>query len=210
MRRITIILFMLTTVVLDDFYPTPVALQRVARSLEYKTETYEGHDYKGIGLGYSPEGIWDYISGPLGRTAIPTMEYFRLGTLDNEPTTYIHADSAIARRAAVLYLSDAPDGVIGGTAFWKHKSTGLTHMPTEEWVRKNIGDSKEAVDMFIHNLNIEGNDEKYWQMTDLVGQKFNRITIYHGHHFHSRYPKSGWGKDVNDGRLAWTGFFNLS
>lgn len=201
---------MLNNVILDDFYPTPLALQRVARSITYKTETYEGHEYKGIGLGFSPEGIWEYISGPLGRPVYPTMEYFRLGTEDAEPTTYIHADNAIASRAAVLYLSDAPNSVIGGTAFWKHKETGLTHMPTEEWVRKNIGDSDDAIKQFIKKLNEEGNDEKYWQMTDLVGQKFNRITIYRGNQFHSRYPKSGWGKDVNDGRLAWTGFFNVS
>lgn len=201
---------MLATVVLDDFYPSPLALQRVARSLEYKTEIYEGHPYKGIGLGFSPEGIWQYISGPLGRPVIPAMEYFRLGSEDNEPTTYIHADSSISSKAAVLYLSEAPDAVIGGTAFWKHKETGLTHMPTDEWVRKNFGDSEEAIKAFIDKINTEGNDEKYWQMTDLVGQRFNRMTIYGGSQFHSRYPKSGWGKDVNDGRLVWTGFFNLA
>lgn len=200
---------MISTVVLDNFYPAPIALQRVARGIEYKTEMYDGHPYKGVGLGFSPEGIWDYIGAPFGRTAVPSMEFFRLGTADLDPSSYIHADSGIAQWAAVLYLSEAPDMVIGGTAFWKHKETGLTEMPTPDWVRKNFGDSDKGIQTFIDKINADGQDESKWQMTDLVGQKFNRIVMYSGKKFHSRYPKDGWGKDVTDGRLVWTSFFNL-
>lgn len=192
----------------DNFYHAPKALSIVAKGLNYGEQEHAGHKYTGIGLGFEPEGLWPLIRGVVGSIA-PGISYFRLGTKEEKPTTYIHADGSCGTHAAVLYLSEPPDGVIAGTAFWKHKETGLTSAPTEAWIRANIGDSDKAVREFIEKLNADGNDESKWQMTDLIGQKFNRIAIYNGNIFHSRYPQAAWGSGVNDGRLVWTGFFNL-
>lgn len=199
---------MITTVIYDDFYPAPIALQKVARSLDFGPQEYKGHTYTGIGRGYEPEKIWGYISVMLGKVVRPELEYFRLGTATEKPTTYIHADGICANSAAVLYLSEAPDGIQAGTAFWKHKETGLYAAPDEKWIRSNIGDSADAVAGFLSKINSDGNDESKWVMTDLVGQRFNRIVTYPSNIFHSRYPQAAWGNDVNDGRLVWTGFFH--
>lgn len=199
---------MLANLTVDNFYPSPIALSIVAKTLDYGKVEFKGHEYTGIGLGYEPEGIWRYIEMQLGRTIKPGVSYFRLGTEYEKPTTYIHADGSCSTYAAVLYLSDAPEGLVGGTAFWKHKNTGLTMAPTEDWIRRNVGDSETAVTDFISTLNSDGNDESKWQMTDLIGQKFNRITTYNGNIFHSRYPQAAWGNSVKDGRLVWTGFYD--
>lgn len=200
---------MTTILTIDDFYPTPLALAIVARGLNYGPQEYKGHTYNGIGLGFEPEKIWLYIQAALGRQVTPVLNYFRLGTKTEPTTTYIHADGVCANYAAVLYLTEAPVDVIAGTAFWKHRETGLLAAPTEQWIRANVGDSEEAVKAFIVKLNSDGNDETKWQMTDLVGQRFNRLTIYPSNFFHSRYPKDAWGSAVNDGRIVWTGFMNI-
>lgn len=198
-----------TTLLIDNFYSCPLALQRVAKSLAYGDKEYEGHTYKGVGLGFEPENIWEYISIYLNRTVTPSgVSMFRLGTAVEQPTTYIHADGGIATTAAVLYLSEAPEAIIAGTAFWKHKETGLTDWPTEEWCRANVGDSLSAINEFGEKLNSDGADESKWQMTDLAGQRFNRISIYPSKRFHSRYPKDAWGSTPEDGRVTWCAFFS--
>jgi len=199
-----------TTLLVDNFYSCPLALQRVAKSLTYGDKEYEGHTYKGVGLGFEPENIWDYISLALNRKVTPSgVSLFRLGTATEAPTTYIHADGGIATGAAVLYLSEAPPEIaMAGTAFWRHKETGLTEWPSEQWCRENIGDSVKAVQDFWKKLDDEGADESKWQMTDLAGQRFNRISLYPSKYFHSRYPKDAWGSTAEDGRITWTGFYS--
>lgn len=188
----------------DNFHRSPVAVTRVAKTLQYGEQEHDGHKYRGIGLGYSLENADTLLAAVLGANGVKVdMEFFRLGLDETDLTDYIHADSSISQWAAVLYLSEPPKGVMAGTAFWRHKETGLYGIPDAEWVKANF-ESEEA---FLKMLRADANDESKWEMTDLIGQKFNRMAIYPTKRFHSRYPQKAWGKDVNDGRLVWTGFF---
>lgn len=184
----------------DNFHPSPDAITRVAKTLSYEEHEHEGHKYKGIGIGYSPEGAEQLLSSVLGRVKID-MEYFRLG-IGNDITNYIHADAGISQWAAVWYLSTPPPGVIAGTAFWRHKELGLEGMPDQEWLTHNEMTADELVATLIR----DNMDESKWEMTGLIGQKYNRIALYPTRLFHSRYPKDAWGHDINDGRLCWTAF----
>ncbi len=190
----------ISNITVDDFHPAPVAVAAMARSLTYEEKEWKGHKYKGIGLGYSPEGAYGLIGQIFGAAVKPKLEYFRLGTKADSATTYIHADSICAKYAAVWYLSEPPAGIVAGTAFWRHKELGITSPPS--------GDTPE-LDTLLARLNSDGNDESKWKMTGLVGQKFNRITIYPTDIFHSRYPQDAWGETVADGRIVWTTFFDL-
>lgn len=201
----------LTQVTVDDFYPAPMAVRMAAKTLNYQTVEYQGHKYNGIGVGYVPERVDEYLSKVIGSPVELKENYFRLGTSLEMPTSYIHADNALARFACVWYLSDCPDSVVGGTAFWRNKELGITQTPTLEEVSKYSqfkGDAPVG-DRYIEFINEQGMDEGKWDMIGLVGHKFNRLTIYPTEVFHSRFPKEGWGKNVTDGRLVWTGFFNL-
>lgn len=198
----------ITNITVDDFHPAPVAISKMAKGLDYGPQEWNGHTYNGIGIGYSPEGAYGYLGAIFGAPIKPKLEYFRLGIKTEPTTTYIHADSVLAKYAAVWYLSEAPDGVIAGTACWRHIESGLTSLPTREDMATTLG-GDDKVDGFVAKLAEDGNDESKWQMTALVGQKFNRIAIYPTRLFHSRFPKDAWGETVNDGRIVWTTFFDI-
>ncbi len=196
-------------ITVDNFHPAPQAIARVAKTLSFDPIELKGVTYRGVGQGYSPEGIYGLIAALFGNTAIrPTMEHFRLGTKAEKPTTYIHADSTCARYAAVWYLSEAPAEVIAGTAFWKHRELGIESIRDRAHMVELAG-GEDQLEAFGKKMDAEGNDESKWQMTGLVGQKFNRITIYPTTVFHSRYPQDAWGETVHDGRLTWCCFFDV-
>lgn len=188
----------LSQTVVDDFYPAPEALKRVAQSLDYGPQEYEGRTYNGVGLGFEPEGMAGLLGNVIGGKVDIKLQYFRLGTKESQPTSYIHPDSSIAAFAAVLYLSEAPHGLQSGTAFWRHQKLGIDGMAGVDLTEEEVAE-----------LVKDGEDESKWLMTSLIGQKFNRLALYTGQQFHSRYPRDAWGNDKMDGRLTWCGFFNI-
>lgn len=190
---------MIAQIIIDDLHPVAKPIAAMAKTIAYGPQEYEGHAYRGIGLGYTPELFYDYLSASLGKRVIPKLEYFRLGTKEDSATTYIHADNCCAKYAAVWYLTEAPEGMVAGTAFWKHRETG-----------KDSVTPKDRTDAaLLASLDADGADESKWQMTGLCGQKFNRCVVYPTHIFHSRYPQDAWGDNAANGRIVFTSFFDL-
>lgn len=189
---------MITQIQIDDFHPVAGPIALMARHLTYGVKEHEGHSYKGIGLGYSPELFYETLSLHLGRHVKPALEYFRLGTKEDSATTYIHADSGCAKNAAVWYLSEPPKGVVAGTAFWKHRETG----------KELLAEADRSNAALLAALDADGADESKWTMTGLCGQKFNRLVTYPTNIFHSRYPQDAWGSGPEDGRIVFTCFFD--
>jgi len=185
--------------VVDDFLPNPELVRRRALRSDFQECEFQGAKYKGVGGSNQPEDIHHRISRVFGRTVCMSLMFYRTGTPGNEPTTYIHADRNCAEMAGVLYLN-TPDQCRGGTAFWKHKRSGCDSI-------KDMILSQKFTD--FDELNRDGNDEANWEMTGLVPMKFNRFVCYPTDVFHSRYPKEGWGADLENGRLIWVCFFNL-
>lgn len=182
-------------IIADNFDPQPEALREAAMASDFGTYPFQGHSYKGVGgSNQNPIRMEMMISRILGPIHI-TLSFFRLGTPENEPTTYIHADPTCAKWAVVLYLN-TPEQCRGGTAFWKHKATGLEEVPFGKPVE------------FYESLNRDGNDESKWDLVGLAGMRWNRAVFYTSEIFHSRYPQAGWGTGPADGRLIWTAFFN--
>ena len=84
-------------------------------------------------------------------------------------TCWIHADQGNSW-AMVLYLT--PDAPVGsGTGLYKHKKTGLRTRP----------DDKKLAE----ELDSQAQDFTAWEMTDYVGNIFNRAVIYRGEYYHS-------------------------
>jgi len=185
-------------ITIDDFHPVAKPIAAFAKGLAYGPQEWQGHTYKGLGIGYSPELFYEQLGLVLGRSITPALEFFRLGTKEDAPTTYIHADNACAKNAAVWYLSEAPDGVMAGTAFWKHKETGKYELTAKD---------REDDDL-CKRLDADGADESKWEMVGIAGQRFNRLVVYPSNLFHSRYPKDAWGSCPSDGRITFATFFN--
>lgn len=121
-------------------------------------------------------------------------EFFRLTLADDVLPTFIHDDAAMARRTGILYLNTQRT-CQGGTAFWRHRSSGLVAHPTDDELAVLGGDA------FIEQLRSDGLDESKWEQTGMVEMKWNRLLMFDSRLFHSPYPRQGWGSSVDDGRL---------
>ena len=93
--------------------------------------------------------------------------------------------------ACVIYLTpEAP--LHTGTALFRHKATGITEKPDNE--------------ALCERLLSDGRDYTKWDITDRVGNVFNRAIVYPGNKFHSSLEYFGFDKYT--GRLFQTFFFN--
>jgi hypothetical protein len=82
---------------------------------------------------------------------------------------WIHADAGNSW-AMVLYLTpDAP--IETGTALYRHKKTGRRTKPDDEKLADELDD--------------QSLDFTAWEMTDYVGNIFNRAIIYRGEYYHA-------------------------
>lgn len=181
----------------DDFLPGPEALALRERALAggFHTVEHGGVHYHGIGVDLESDlyfGLTGRLQAEVGFTVEHKLSFFRLNTRHDLPSTYIHADSAEAEYAAVLYLT-LPEQCRGGTAFWRHRESGTV---------------QPQMDANARRLNEDGLDEGKWELMFMAGMAFNRVIVYPGALFHSRYPQQTWGEGPEDGRLIWCCFFN--
>jgi len=110
--------------------------------------------------------------------------------------SWIHADQT-TKWAGVCYLTpDAP--LSGGTGLFRHKATGWTTAP-----RKDDGSYNEEGLALIGQ---DSQDMTKWEMTNFVGNVYNRLILYPGDLFHTSLDY--FGKDMYDGRLFQTFFFD--
>lgn len=122
------------------------------------------------------------------------QEFFRLTLEDSNLPTFVHNDTAMATTTGILYLNQKRQ-CAGGTAFWKHRETGLIAHPTPEQLDALGGTA------FLQQLVADGLDESKWEQIGLVEMEWNRLLLFDSALFHSPYPRKGWGTTVEDGRL---------
>ena len=122
------------------------------------------------------------------------FSFIREATDKQDTDWRIHADSIIFGQqplyAAVLYISDKPEDVLNGTAFWTHKEYGKGLVNPENKVYDDL-------------LSKDANDKSKWELDEIVSFKKNRLLIYPATRFHSAYPNKAWG----DGRIVMASFF---
>jgi len=81
---------------------------------------------------------------------------------------------------------------------YKHKETGIYTAPL-----KNDGTyDYETLD----KLYLDSQDMTKWEMTDMLGNKFNRLILYRADYFHTSLDY--FGRNLQDGRLFQTFFFD--
>lgn len=110
--------------------------------------------------------------------------------------SWIHADST-TRWAGVCYLTpNAP--LSSGTGIFKHKETGLISHP-------KLADGTDDTEL-MDKIYEDAQDITKWELVDRFANIYNRLIIYRGDKFHSSLDY--FGKDIYDGRLFQTFFFN--
>lgn len=106
--------------------------------------------------------------------------------------SWIHTDG-VNNWAGVLYLTpDAPSSA--GTGLFKHKSTGIV---TQD--EMHLMDKAKL-------LGSHSQDYTKWELTDVIGNKYNRLILFDARQHHASLDYFGTTKE--DGRLFQTFFFS--
>ena len=153
--------------------------------------------YDGMGFWGNHALMLKSIIPAVGSVIVPNSMFFRVTNVGMEKA-YIHSDRETGNWTCVAYLSEHEEP--SGTAFFRHKPTGLIEMPSFQ----------EMKDMGIFESlkeDIVSRDPDKWEQIDYVEGKYNRALIFYAPLFHSRFPLEGIGTDEREGRLVWVSHF---
>lgn len=159
---------------------------------EIGSSTYEGMNFWG-----RHSFMLRALAESLNTAVFPNNMFFRVTNTGTEKA-YTHSDRMWGTKTCIAYLSEHDE--VSGTAFYRHRSTGLLSMPPFE----ELKDPKFAqlkIDM------VEGGEAE-WEQVDFVRGLYNRAVIFHAPIFHSRIPKHGIGENSVEGRMIWACHFN--
>lgn len=184
----------MTVTVLDSFSGRAEEARRRALENGFEPVSHHGVTYQGISL--VSAGVERDLERAVGCPVSIDMEFFRAGLDGVKQPTWIHMDAICSDFACVWYLT--PNELCrGGTAFWRHRETGLEGI-----------EQSELTPEFADQINRETHDESKWDLTGMVEMRFNRAAIYPTSRFHSQYPREGFGQSPANGRLVWCSFFS--
>lgn len=186
------------SIVIDGIYNDVDAVRNMALNMEFGVRgNYPGQRTEPVYNEGLKNLIGDILRPHAGEITMWETEYtgsFQYTTARDR--SWIHADNGTSW-AGVIYLTpDAP--LSGGTGLFRHKATGLCKSPRNADGSVN----REILDQ-IYN---DSQDMTKWEMTDFIGNKYNRLVMYRGDIFHTSLDY--FGKDMYDGRLFQTFFFN--
>lgn len=185
--------------VIDDFCPQIELVRASALDSGFGTWTpNKGEVGSSVYTGMNYWGRHSYLLRALAEgiatMPFPNNMFFRVTNTDTEPA-YVHSDRLWGTRTCIAYLSKHDE--MSGTAFFRHRATGLYEMPPMEDVAK--------MDQLKQDMVTGG--EKEWEQIDFVRGNYNRALVFHAPLFHSRVPRGGIGSNSEDGRMIWACHF---
>ncbi len=206
-------------IVIDDYARDPEQLISEAAGLDYRPI---GAWFPGV-RAEAPLGlamaIRDSLAELIGKTfgldaPLNRMEcYFSLITTPPEQLALIqrlpHFDGLGRARIAVLHHLGRAER--GGTAFYRHRSTGFETMDAARLPAYN-----QAVNAEIHRLGLPraayiGDDSPIWEQIACYEARFNRLLVYRGNTLHSAEvpPDMPLTPDPRTGRFSVNSFIWL-
>jgi len=160
---------------------------------EVGSSVYEGMNFWG-----KHSVMLHALSYATGRPVFPNNMFFRVTNEDTEGA-YVHSDRESGDFTCVVYLSDH-GSVPTGTGFYRHRETGMTHMPSFA----EMSDDK-SFDSLKAQM-VKGSDED-WELLDFVRGGYNRAVIFDAPRFHARHPRHGISCTEEAGRMVWVCHF---
>lgn len=153
--------------------------------------------YEGMGFWGDHALMLRALTHAVGGIVVPNSMFFRV-TNEGMERAYIHSDRESGNHTCIAYLSEHDQD--SGTAFYRHKPTGLCEMPSfAEMQADGIFDELKA--------DMVSRDPAKWEQVDYVNGRYNRALIFPAPLFHSRFPLEGIGTDLASGRLVWASHF---
>lgn len=153
--------------------------------------------YEGMGMWGDHALMLRSLLLATGRVLVPNSMFFRV-TNESTERAYIHSDRESGDHTCVVYMTDHEQP--SGTAFFRHKRTGLTEMPS-------FMDMHKAGILEELKADMVSRDPDKWEQVGYVEGKKNRAVIFDAPLFHSRYPLEGIGTTEEEGRLVWVSHF---
>jgi len=189
-------------IVVDDFYENPDEIRNFALSRRFAPHL-EYHKGQRTESKYIPNGIKETLEDLL-RMKITSWEdqgangVFQFCTA--EDALVYHVDTQTY--AAVVYLTpNAPASC--GTTFFRSKSNGLLHSPTDEDAKK-LNKSKDELFFEIFKNNFY--DKTDLEVIDVVGNVYNRLVIWDAKLIHA--ASEYFGNQKENSRLFHMFFFD--
>ena len=188
--------------VVDDFYERPLAVRKLALSVDYglrlQRANYPGRESE---RSFPASGIENKFSAILARNVAPfgtghIYGRFRFALENEQGVTDVHVDES--DWTAVIYLTPSPE-LNGGLVFYEHRATGLTGVPDSPEL-KTLGYKSpahfESCVVFPDTKNPDA-----WRAITLIEFKFNRCVIFRGNRlFHG--ISSTFGTTLSNARLT--------
>jgi hypothetical protein len=189
--------------VVDDFSPVAQTVRDSALQAGFGTwqpsQGYIGSSrYEGMGFWGRHADMIAALSATLGCIVLPNSMFFRV-TKPGTEAAYIHSDREAGAYTCIAYLSE--HDVEYGTAFWRHRATGLLEMPS-------FAEMQRSTEFDQLRKDIVSADPDAWERGDFVRGAFNRALIFRAPLFHSRVPNTGLGERDDEGRLVWACHFH--
>lgn len=193
--------------IIDNFYTDPDSVRNYAISLQREDST--GGNYSGIMSldHFLTQEHLDSFAQLFGHQVKPSTQLtgkFRFSKITDHATQNIHFDPGPNQVWAGVWYGSKDHPEVDGTAFWKHKRTGVESIPlTQEGIEQygwhNTDDLK-------HFLETDGVDYSKWDKTLAVPYKYNRLVMFRPWMFHSPGPE--FGDTIETARLVQTFFFS--
>ena len=193
--------------VIDNFYDDPDAVRALAlrQSFSEDSAIYTGWRSKTRLLSETMLARFRTILGARVLHADnPHSGAFQCAVKSNR--ICVHADPCSF--AGLIYLTpDAPSE--SGTSFFRHRSLGATHGPTDaDALRRNIPVEALREELFRVNTFENGDPaiNEVWDRVDRVGNVYNRLVLWDGMRLHAA---SGYfGDSLTTGRMVQVFFFS--
>ncbi|MDJ0760179.1 MAG: DUF6445 family protein [Woeseiaceae bacterium] len=180
-------------VIIDDFFPEPDRLLKDAAAREYSQigpyypgiratvpDWYAGFVLQSLAAVFTK--VFAYPSAPAyeeGMYSIATTPPEELMPIQLFP----HYDGVDPDKLAVLHYLCGPD--MGGTSFYRHRSTGFETVTTDRFATFKDTLEAEIRDSGVPQPRYIGESTEFFEKIDHCEARFNRLVIYRGMNLHS-------------------------
>jgi len=195
-----------TFLVVDDFLDNAQALRAQALTLDYPVVRGQFPGRNSLQR-VNIEGLTEAVGSILGERLVaapPPQSHAktRLTLESDRGRGKVHVDES--HWSGILYLS-RPEDCQGGTAFFRHRATGLDRFP---FSRNELDRAGFATHADAHRVLIEedGTRDEAWELLMTVPMRFNRLLLLRPWLFHTAGP--GFGDRPENARLVYLMFFD--